>query len=60
MNREKFLIGLVLAVVILMFTGLSIRAFWFGDFLGGFFCGVAAFMVGNGIFWRVKNKDLTP
>ena len=60
MTREKILIGVVLAVVILMFTGLSLRSFWFGDSLAGILCGVAAFMVGNGIFWRVKNKDWTP
>lgn len=56
----KLVIAVVLAVVILMFTGLSIRAFLFGDSLAGILCGMAAFLVGNGIFWRVKNKDWTP
>lgn len=56
----KLLIAVILATVILMFTGLSVRAFVFDDVPGGVLLGLAAVVVGNGFFWRVKRGDWSP
>ncbi len=55
--RVRIIIGFFLAVIILVFSILSIQAFLNGDNLIGLLLGFCAYLVGDGIFWRVKNKD---